>query len=351
MFQIPTEGRHVETFTKILIDELLCACMNGEDEMQWNLTTNVEGFRAPTEKELQTARTSLNTVKQGICRIKSDGKIDVFRAAAEWVNPYEKLVHHAPMRLHSRAFFKLWGILRRFPPQVTDRMHSLHLCEAPGAFVQAIQHYWTHALKLPLSHWKWHGVTLPNALKWKGSDDNVIYADVIKDELPPSCYHANIVTGDGGFDIKDDQVNEQERLNHPLFAAQINKAVECCVPGGMIVIKLFDMFLPETRACIHDDAMPWFTESFICKPYGSRICNSERFFVGVGKRAQRVQMQYTSRLREVAMGLVKVQTHALVQAIHMTRTFDASTLWDSLNKSYKHKTNAQTVAKWLRLND
>jgi 23S rRNA U2552 (ribose-2'-O)-methylase RlmE/FtsJ len=310
--------------------------------MQWHLNGPLGGT-APNENALIVSRLALNSVKDSIGYLKCK---TTFRAAAAWTNPCEKLSTYAPFQLHSRAYFKLWEILRRFPLPVSDRMHSLHLCEAPGGFVQATEQF----TKRYKTEWSWHGVTLPNALQWKGgSKDNVIYADVICDDLPPCCYHADLVTGDGGFQIDDSQVNDQEALNLPLFCAQINKAVACCVPGGMIVIKLFDMFQPQTRAYIHDEAMCWFQDSYICKPYGSRICNSERFFVGICKLEERCTMNCEAKLREVAMGLVDVQTQALQNAIYMAREYDACDVWTALKQSWKHDKKAQEVAKWLKI--
>lgn len=317
--------------------------------MQWDLT--VPAVHAVSEAHVCLTSASLNVLKSGISDLSPDQALS-YRAAAAWVNPYEKLNLYAPCQLISRAYFKLWEMMIRFPPHTSDRLATLHLCEAPGSFVQATEVYWTSHLQRAPNTWTWHGVTLPPeekvALPWKVKGP-VILANVITDSLPPTCYNSNMVTGDGGFDVETSQLDRQEELNHTLFAAQVTKAIETCLVGGNIYIKLFDMFNTETQLFLNAEAIPWFEHAYIYKPLGSRICSSERFFVGVRRRKSRLDANHLERIREVSVGLVSVQSRALNIAIRMAQTMHAKDIWDRFNTSAIHRQNAERAARVLLL--
>ena len=308
--------------------------------MEWNL---FDGSIAPHS----SLRERLNTLKNEITTLKSRGRGDHFRAAAAWVNPGEQLQPPSGLRLLSRAYHKLWEILYWHPLPGSDFYHAVLLCEAPGAFQQAVAH-WMKVYH-PASTFKWHGVTLPDGLEWKASASEVIYADVIKDELPPMCYHAHLVTGDGGFEVEEKNLNDQEAANHTLFAAQMQKGLACLLPGGMLVVKFFDMWNAETRQVIQETSA-WFHHAFIFKPWGSRICNSERYFVGTLKRRVPVFGEVTTeRLQTVAEQFAQVQIQALELALRMANetTRTPEQLREALAQSSVHCQLAQKIsAHW-----
>lgn len=314
--------------------------------MEWDL--RLLASRNVSEDELARAQRALGTVKDKIAPVR-----DAFQVTSRLINPGEQLITYAPMKLYSRAYFKLWEVLVKYPllnPQAR-RIHTLHLCEAPGSFVQAVEVYWTKTCGRPRDLWAYHGVTLRGALEWKSADQtSVVYADLTKDELPPSCYHADLVTGDGGFEVDDG--NQQEQANHTLLAAQITKAVKCCRPGGAIYIKMFDMFRRETRDLIEQEALPWFEFCLIIKPFGSRVCNSERFLLGLRRRDQKETLPPDApgaRLREVALGLVDVQTAALTKALALAAEGQPLDPGRQILAEARQFAAAKEIAAWLGL--
>lgn len=231
----------------------------------------------------------LNRLRSRITVLRQAGKDELFRAAAMLVNPYELMSREADHSVISRAYFKLWEILYVYKDSIFSDIStgkSVHLCEAPGAFVQAIQDFWDINLKQTPSQWSTVSVTLPDDLEWK-TKEPVIFADILAPDrtwqMHPQFTNVDVVTGDGGFEIHGDDKNDQETLNFPLFQAQVTLGTAMLRPGGSLIVKFFDMFRDATRSVL-GDLYVHFEEVHIVKPMGSRICNSERYVVALRKR-------------------------------------------------------------------
>jgi len=92
----------------------------------------------------------------------------------------------------------------------------------------------------------------------------------------------DLVTGDGGFDVKVN-FNQVESILERLLVSEVYIALRACRIGGGLVIKIFDSF---TEITMH---LLWlirtlFTDMYIVKPFTSRPANSERFIVAMGYR-------------------------------------------------------------------
>lgn len=235
----------------------------------------------------QNCQETLNTLRQDITTIRQEGFYDLFQALARYVNPYELLpiAHHT-----SRAYYKMWEALMQYDLLHTapDTIHTVHLCEAPGAFVEATCDYWSRSRHKSIL---WYGVSLPpsdehpDALAWHirpSHSTQLVHADLVSGgPLPPQLKGAWLVTGDGGFEITGEERNNQEELNMPLLKAQILQAQDLLTPGGSLFVKLFDMFLPETWRLLWQ-CYRSFKQVWLFKPIGSRICNSEKYVIGQG---------------------------------------------------------------------
>lgn len=218
----------------------------------------------------------LNDTRNGIDSLRKRNLEKWWSTASYLVNPYEMVETLDTSKHSSRAYFKMYEIFRKYKllDETNVTYRSLHLCEAPGGFVEATVDI-CKRFKVP--H-QWYAVTLPTGLSWKSSlKDSVIYADVIKDTLPSCVYQVDLVTGDGGFEVKD--FNNQETLNHSLLNAQIEKTFTCLKIGGHMVIKMFDMFEHETCNLLWK-CFQSFECLFLYKPRTSRICNSEKYIIG-----------------------------------------------------------------------
>ena len=234
----------------------------------------------------------LDSTRLKIDELRRQGKGRQFTTAVRAVNPYEDMEHKSVLpQISSRAFYKMYEILKRYKPlerfsSSSSTLKTLHLCEAPGSFVEATQEYVQRVL--PSHTLEWYGVTLPvsnNGLEWKtsltGEDSNVIFADVIKDSLPTKVSGSVLVTGDGGFEIESKDRNDQEICNTPLLRGQLYQSYKALCGGGCMVIKMFDMFSLETCDLLWDCFLR-FDKVYVIKPFGSRICNSEKYIVGIG---------------------------------------------------------------------
>ncbi|KAJ0180867.1 hypothetical protein K1T71_002952 [Dendrolimus kikuchii] len=180
------------------------------------------------------------------------------------------------------------------------RMVSLHLCEAPGAFITSLNHY----LKLnhPEISWKWVANTL-NPYYEGNSPSNMISDDrfmfhtlenwdfgtdntgnlmdwdnsqaLIKKAT--SLGKVMLVTADGSIDCLE-KPDAQEEITSPLHYCEIITALQALYPGGTFVFKLFTLFEHST-VCLLYLINHLFEEVNIYKPVTSRQGNSEVYAV------------------------------------------------------------------------
>lgn len=182
----------------------------------------------------------------------------------------------------NRAYHKLHEIaLSCALPTVAT---SVHLCEAPGGFVQCVSDH----LRSEDGEWRWIAVTLregvpvaSTALLPRDRGDFVL-ADVLREEeevvsrvratFPDG---ADLVTADGAAAMDHARIEEEHR---PLLMAQTRIALRCLRRGGVLVLKTFESLRPETRDLVAHLTQRFETVSFI-KPGSSRPTNSERYLV------------------------------------------------------------------------
>lgn len=303
--------------------------------MEWSLTKTEVGFHPP----YPNAKEKLRELKTEIERVP-----ELFKYAARHVNPCEYLSTDHPVI--SRAYFKMYEALMRYEPEVNEVCNAVFLCEAPGGFQQATEDWMRK--KHSHSAFLWHAVTLPQAIRWEGHRGSIIYADITKDSLPPSCFNATIVTGDGGFDCDD--LNRQEELNYPLIESQMLKGLDILQSGGTLFVKMYDLFEASTKALIIEMSRR-FERSYILKPWGSRICNSERYFVGIRRLPHDISsippaILTVERLDQIASDYAKVQISALERALSLCRVPGAVT--DSFKlESEKQREIRKNVSRLL----
>ena len=218
---------------------------------------------------------------------------------------------------------------------------SVHLCEAPGGFVQATGDH------LGDPGWQWVATTLapdahPDAPRVGAapllptSRGRFVLCDVrdvdacaravleedacrATDDAPRG---AELVTADGAVAM-DHGALEAEHL--PLLEAQARVIVRVCRPGGCAVLKFFEGLEWPTRRCL-----AWLAHHFehcsVIKPSASRRTNSERYWVCTGRRASehdavdepsaaRVSGAWDAALRAVLARMAREQALALRTAI------------------------------------
>jgi hypothetical protein len=255
-------------------------------------------------------RAVINALKDGI-----NGALVDWEECKLVTNPYERVhatspcVASAPYRQPcSRAFFKMWEIMHTARPEclfggaADAPLRAAYLAEAPGGFVEAVvtlrqrcardsdQH---HAMSLSnacFSHnipvWKLPGAWCrANNISIHGGADGTgnLLDRANVDSLLAAVGGENrchIVTADGGFDFSGD-FNNQELNMLPMIRAETAAALRLVAPTGLAVIKIFDAYLPETRAALRL-FRSCFSTSSVVKPVTSRPANSERYLVASG---------------------------------------------------------------------
>lgn len=176
----------------------------------------------------------------------------------------------------SRAYYKLKEIMHTCvidPPGC-----SVHLCEAPGGFVQAVS-------EKASDDWEWTAVSLCTTDSPKPRFDllpmergTFLSADVLDFDncislLRKDC--ATLVTADGAHDVHHDTL---ERDNFFLMLAQTRLAVYTLKAGGTFILKFFEGGRFETLALLAH-LTQLFENVSIIKPTASRPTNSERYIV------------------------------------------------------------------------
>lgn len=217
----------------------------------------------------------------------------------------------------SRAFYKLWELLFMFDliPLNKQNFISAHLAEGPGSFIQATMFYRDKFCKKNISDKdKYYAVTLhPENLKKYIPPLEKSFTEYYKKEKPVRFYQhrtfpkhisrsstkkdngdltnpktiklfsedigknkADFITADGGFDWKNENVQEQEAFK--LILAQIISAIKIQAKGGNFVCKFFESFTFTTvkLICILSSL---YDEVYLVKPLMSRKSNSEKYLV------------------------------------------------------------------------
>jgi 23S rRNA U2552 (ribose-2'-O)-methylase RlmE/FtsJ len=218
----------------------------------------------------------------------------------------------------SRAFYKLWEIIRSFNLiESNNNFCSAHLAEAPGSFLQSVMYYREMFFNKELRNDQYHAISLhPESDNKKNKNDYVPLLDenfmnrynksknIVVHQTKPlgslkdnndidngdllklvtrknfiskfNKHRANLVTADGGFPWKNENLQEQEAL--PLIISEILIALQIQEKGGSFVCKIYETFttvmvklLYILRSC--------YEHVFIIKPLTSHDTNSEKYIV------------------------------------------------------------------------
>ena len=203
----------------------------------------------------------------------------------------------------SRSYFKMIEILSvadffALWPKGSSKFASAHVCEGPGGFIQGF----LDACDRKRVQATCTAITLkprqPNVPGWKrasqflqkhrnvqivyGSDGtgNLLNYQNQTDFIAANPSKVHLFTGDGGFDFSMDY-DSQEQTIFPLLLASVRTGFETLRPGGMFVLKFFDLYYAGTRDLVFFLSQH-FSKWILYKPAISRPCNPEIYFVGKG---------------------------------------------------------------------
>ena len=255
-------------------------------------------------KRFESMKTNLNNVKG----LLNNYNLEKWHKHTKIQNPAGFVIGEvrkkASPELVTQAWCKFAEILNRFPTLVSQNgssFYSLHLCEAPGAFITALNHF----IKLHRKYvdWAWMGSTLNpfyegNSTISMINDDRFILntlenwdfgVDDTGDILEPSnlqhfktLYRGtmDLVTADGSIDCQADPAR-QETLVTELHFGEIVTALGALKVGGNFVLKMFTFFEKETHGHLYL-LQGLFNTIDVFKPSTSKEGNSEVYVICLG---------------------------------------------------------------------
>lgn len=183
--------------------------------------------------------------------------------------------------------------------QQRSTLKSLHLCEAPGAFISSLLCYLKYNTPIGFQH-TWYASSLRSdtplqrlngrsfldetASHWiYGRDES---GDISRRSVKHDIWiqvgegSCDFVTADGGLDC-DQCPEKQEEMAFPLIQAQSIVALGVLCVGGIFILKTFGALESRTVAWI-----VWLSSLFDKvkwhKPIASKPCNSEVYWIGQG---------------------------------------------------------------------
>ena len=253
----------------------------------------------------------------------------------------------------SRAYLKLWEMIIYFDLiEDTEQFTSAHIAEGPGSFVQATIMYRELQEKLKkiksCKKDKYYVVTMYsdnehlqiqkdfinnyskesskrlhvletisttslNKFEQEGGggsekgDGDITKLNTIKlfggsGKTKGFAENADLVTADGGFDWKNETLQEQEA--YKLIFGQIVTALKVQKNNGHFVLKVFESYTPITLKLI-EILNSVYKEVYICKPFTSRSSNSEKYVVCKGFIKKNVTSKFMTQLESLVDKLEK----------------------------------------------
>ncbi|KAK3087534.1 hypothetical protein FSP39_007219 [Pinctada imbricata] len=274
-----------------------------DKDIEWHLpNTQAVGSTCPvwTVTELQDLKLKLNNLKDKL----SDKEISEWHSHTQFMNFAGNIVQDVRQQLHpelcTQAWCKFYEIISTYDLVDFDssNFNTVHLCEAPGAFVTSLNHF--------LISNEVHGHGMPNTLNpwYEGNsvgemiDDDHFIRDTadywyfgpdntgnIMDLSNLKCLvekcqemgNIHLVTADGSIDCQDDPA-EQELVVSRLHICEALTTMSILAPGGHMVLKKFTMFECDT-ICLMYILNCMFSEVHLIKPASSKSGNSEVYIV------------------------------------------------------------------------
>jgi len=313
---------------------------------------------------------------------------NVWEIRKKITNPYEAIFSGdtcsfptvAKVQPLSRSYFKMiemLGLIHFFDTFPKDTPFiSAHICEGPGGFIQhvveqlesrSIPTKAIHAmtLKPSKSHIPGWRKSIHFMNKYKKIDitygeDNTgnILNGKNQEFFCKKAAGAHLFTADGGFDFSVDYTN-QEYMAFPLVVSSFLIGLGTLEKGGVMIIKLFDIYARATQDLFLGCAT-FFKQFTLYKPATSRPCNSERYFIGQGflgnshilqewlntlksalKRheqspiTQLVQGEWPSEILHAVKEQIRYQEGIQMKSIEDTLNLDKDTLYEKIKRNIR----------------
>jgi 23S rRNA U2552 (ribose-2'-O)-methylase RlmE/FtsJ len=199
------------------------------------------------------------------------------RSVAKYFHKYELLKVISKKKVISRAYFKMYELIYNNDILNND-INCFFICEAPGGFIEAI----TDISNRRGRSLQYSSISKEDDdLKYNKNLHNscLMYGDITNVNTLKTLTKqkkCNVITADGGFDIKN--FNSQEIISGKLLLCEIYLALSLQEKGGTFIIKFFDMFTHNSMM-YYLILCSFYKYVKIIKPETSRDSNSERYLV------------------------------------------------------------------------
>ncbi|XP_069549677.1 cap-specific mRNA (nucleoside-2'-O-)-methyltransferase 2 [Brachyistius frenatus] len=276
---------------------------------EWCIPDSNVALRHPAEEHcrLQALKASLNAVKNQL----SNKNVQVWHQHTNSTNRAGKVIaavrSAANAEICTQAWCKFYEILGTFdllPREALQigELNTVHLCEAPGAFITALNHYMKTSESTRYCDWCWAANTLnpyheangrsttiaddrliANTLPWWffGSDNtgNIMTQTHLLDlqAFVSNMRRVDLVTADGSFDCQENP-DEQEALVASLHYCEAAAALLLLSPGGSFVLKMFTLY-EHSSVCLLYLLNCCYQSVSVFKPATSKAGNSEVYVV------------------------------------------------------------------------
>ncbi|NXN11750.1 CMTR2 methyltransferase, partial [Indicator maculatus] len=338
----------------------------------WQLPDPSDAFTCAHREfhSLLALKDSLNQVKNQL----SDKNLEEWHQHTSFTNKAGKIIPQVRKSMNAelctQAWCKFHEILGSFPllPEEAleaGELNSVHLCEAPGAFIASLNHY-LKSHHVPCD-WNWVANTLnpyheandsltmimddrliANTLpRWYFGPDNTGDVMTLKHLTGLQSFVRNmatvhLVTADGSFDCQGNP-GEQEALVSPLHYCEAVTALLLLGTGGSFVLKMFTLF-EHCSANLLFLLNCAFEEVHVFKPATSKAGNSEAYVVC---------LRYLGR-ESIHLLLSKMIQSFGAEMLHRA-LFPQHLLPESFLKAHEecclffHKCQVETISENLRL--
>ncbi|XP_053684883.1 cap-specific mRNA (nucleoside-2'-O-)-methyltransferase 2 [Sabethes cyaneus] len=268
---------------------------------------------------LQKVKNDLNAVKNRLNDFEISHWHQHTRNRSSLLPILHELRHRIGGEFVTQAFAKLYECVAAYELVPRDRkeLFSVHLCEAPGAFITGLNHYLQ--LNRKGIRWQWFANTLNpyyegNCLGNMITDDRFIYhtldswcfgedftGDVMKranlDAIvrrSKQFREVNLVTADGSIDCLDIPEAQEEHVSH-LHLAEAVTALKILTVGGSLILKMFTLFEHCSVNLLYL-LYVCFEQLNVFKPCTSKPGNSEVYIIAKGFRPPEGIDRYLNRI-------------------------------------------------------
>ncbi|XP_017764342.1 PREDICTED: cap-specific mRNA (nucleoside-2'-O-)-methyltransferase 2 [Eufriesea mexicana] len=279
-----------------------------------------------TVNELQQIKNELNTAKDRL----SNYDLDEWHLHTKFKNSAKdvmvRLKNYVQPEFLTQAWCKFYEIVSSFPLIPVNCIYnsnkcfkSIHLCEAPGAFITSLNH-WLKT-NIPNIKWDWFAMTLnpyyegnPTSIMvdddrfirhtlshWYFGEDNTGNLMNLKNldgliKLLEPHNDIFLITADGSIDCADVPAEQESILIH-LHFCEIIAALQLLSTEGSFVLKIFTIFECNTICLIYILSC-CFRNVNVIKPVTSKEGNSETYVVCTNFKGPTFISPYLEKLRD-----------------------------------------------------